>query len=226
MISALLLIAVNIPIKAEELSFPHISTSGHGEVTAVPDMAEFKVQVVENMKNAEKAKHAVDKAVDAFIQRLTSAGVKRDNIVSANLYLAPKYHYPKSGKAELVGYQASRSVTVTIENLGNLNRYLDGALGDGINRIDGIRLKVRDESKYKEKARMAAIMDANKKARSLANGFGREVDGVWRINYNNNSNRPTLMRSSALVQESVSETYQDTNIIIRDRVDVIYKLKF
>ena len=225
MIGVLLMGVMMTPVKAEELSFPHISTSGHGEVTAVPDMAEFTVQVVETMLTAEQAKQAVDKAVGSFVERLTAAGVKRDNIASTNLYLAPQYHYPKSGKVELVGYQASRSVTVTVEVLGNLNSYLDGALGDGINRIDDIQLKVKDESKYQEQARLAAIKDATQKAKFLADGFEREVDGVWRISYDNNSNRPMLMRSMALGAEKASNTYQDSSIVIRDRVDVIYKLK-
>ncbi|MBD1559824.1 oxidative stress defense protein [Vibrio sp. S9_S30] len=225
MIGVLLMGVMMVPVKAEELSFPHISTSGYGEVTAVPDMAEFTVQVVETMLTAEQAKQAVDKTVNSFVERLTTAGVKQDNIASTNLYLASQYHYPKSGKVELVGYQASRSVTVTVEVLGNLNSYLDGALGDGINRIDDIQLKVKDESKYQEQARLAAIKDATQKATFLAKGFEREVDGVWKISYDNNSNRPMLMRSMALGAEKASNTYQDSSIVIRDRVDVTYKLK-
>ncbi|CCN35794.1 conserved hypothetical protein [Vibrio nigripulchritudo SO65] len=225
MIGVLLMGVIMTPVNAEELSFPHISTSGYGEVTAVPDMAEFTVQVVETMMTAEQAKQAVDKAVSSFVERLTQAGVKRDNISSTNLYLAPQYHYPKSGKVELVGYQASRSVTVTVEVLENLNSYLDGALGDGINRIDDIQLKVKDESKYQQQARLAAIKDANDKARSLAEGFELDVDGVWRISYNNSSHSPALMRSMALGAEKASNSYQDSSIVIRDRVDVVYKLK-
>lgn len=51
------------PYLCTGMDFPHISTSGYGEVTAVPDMAEFSVKVVESTMNAEQAKAAVDKAV-------------------------------------------------------------------------------------------------------------------------------------------------------------------
>lgn len=37
----LLLSVLSSPTFAQEWDFPHISTSGYGEVTAVPDMAEF-----------------------------------------------------------------------------------------------------------------------------------------------------------------------------------------
>jgi len=210
---------------AAEPNFPHLSTTGYGEVTATPDVAVISVQVEETMLNAEQAKQAVDKAIDAFVGRLLAEGVSRDSISSTNLYLSPQYHYPKAGQAELVGYQASRQVTLTIYDLENLNAYLEGALGDGINRIDDIQLKVKDESKYQEQARMAAIKDANNKAHSLAKGFEQKLDGIWQIRYSNNSSRPVLMKSMAMDARNESSSYQDSQIVIRDRVDVTYKIK-
>ncbi len=37
-------------------SFPHISTTGYGEVVATPNMATFSVRVVESTMTAEQAK--------------------------------------------------------------------------------------------------------------------------------------------------------------------------
>lgn len=108
----LLLSVLSSPTFAQEWDFPHISTSGYGEVTAVPDMAEFSVKVVESTMNAEQAKAAVDKAVTEFTSKLVKSGVAQQNISSSNLYINPQYHYPANGKPELVGYQASRSITV------------------------------------------------------------------------------------------------------------------
>ena len=38
--------AVSFPSLADSPSFPHISTTGYGEVIATPDMATFSVRVV------------------------------------------------------------------------------------------------------------------------------------------------------------------------------------
>ncbi len=84
--------------QAQEFDFPHVATSGYGEVIATPDMAEFSVKVVEITMNAEQAKESVDNIVTSFIRRLTQAGVKESKITSSNLYLTPQYHYPKTGK--------------------------------------------------------------------------------------------------------------------------------
>ncbi|MGC9403005.1 oxidative stress defense protein [Vibrio genomosp. F10] len=206
-------------------NFPHLVTTGYGEVQATPDMAEFTVRVVETTMTAEQAKQSVDTVVDDFIAQLSQHGVTSESINSSNLYLTPQYHYPKKGKPELVGYRASRTVTVKVDDLTKLNQYLDVALNEGINQVDAIRLKVRDESRYQQQARLAAIKDANAKAKSLAQGFEQEIGGVWRIDYNMPSTQPVLMRSMSMDAKAESNSYQDSTLVIRDRVDVIYKLE-
>lgn len=223
-IAALLTSALSFGAMANNVDFPHLSTSGYGEVVATPDMAEFTVRVVETTMTAEQAKQSVDKVVSDFLDELAEQDVGKDNITSSNLYLSPQYHYPKEGKPELVGYRASRTVNVTVDDLAKLNQYLDIALNAGINQVDNISLKVKDSAKYREQARMAAIKDANSKADSLAKGFGHKLGSVWQIDYNMPSSQPVLMRSMAMDAKMESNTYQDSTIVIRDRVDVIYKL--
>ena len=210
---------------AQDMSVPHLSTTGYGEVIAVPDMAEFSVKVVESTLTAEQAKTTVDKVVESFVARLKESGVTSMQISSSNLYLAPQYHYPKSGKPELIGYQATRSVTVEVSDLSKLNQYLDVALGEGINQVDKIQLKVREQEKYQQQARLAAIKDANAKARSLAEGFELKLGEVWKIDYNTPSTQPIMMRSMAMDANSESNGYQDSTLTIRDRVNVVYKIE-
>ncbi|WFB48530.1 oxidative stress defense protein [Vibrio coralliilyticus] len=215
---------VSIGAYADTPNFPHLATTGYGEVVAKPDMAKFTVRVVETTMTAEQAKQTVDKVVTDFLTELKEQGMSADNITSSNLYISPQYHYPKNGKPELVGYRASRTVNVTVDELANLNQYLDIALNSGINQVENIQLKVKEQAKYQEQARQAAIKDANSKAESLASGFGKDINGVWRIDYNMPSSQPVLMRSMAMDAKTESNTYQDSTIVIRDRVDVIYQL--
>ncbi|WP_299688746.1 oxidative stress defense protein [uncultured Vibrio sp.] len=215
---------VSFPLLANSPSFPHISTTGYGEVIAAPDMANFSVRVVESMMTAEQAKMAVDTVVTDFLNELQQAGVAQESVRSSNLYLSPQYHHPKDGKPELVGYRASRNVTVQVNDLTQLNDYMDIAISQGINQIDNIQLQVRDQAKYQEQARMEAIKDATAKAKSLASGFKRNLGDVWRVDYNAQSSQPVLMRSMAMDARSESNTYQDSTITIRDRVNVIYQL--
>jgi len=213
------------PVLANTPEFSHVTTTGYGEVIATPDMAMFAVKVVDTTMTAEQAKQSVDNTVKQFLKKLSDAGLSKDNVISSNLYLAPQYHYPKSGKAELVGYRASRSIDVTVTDLKNLNQYLDMALEAGINQVDNIQLKVSNQAEYQQKARMAAIQDAREKAASLATGFEKKLDDVWQINYRQMQVKPILMRSMAIDSKEGENSYQDSSMIIRDQVDVIYKLK-
>ncbi|MFH0236227.1 oxidative stress defense protein [Vibrio diabolicus] len=221
--SALSLTSASVLANSPE--FAHVTTTGYGEVIATPDMATFSVKVVDTTMTAEQAKQSVDKTVEQFLKNLSDAGLSKDNVTSSNLYLAPQYHYPKSGKAELVGYRASRSIDVTVTDLKNLNQYLDMALEAGINQIDNIQLKVSNQAEYQQKARMAAIQDAREKAASLATGFEKKLGDVWQINYRQMHVQPVLMRSMAMDSKEEANSYQDSTMIIRDQVDVIYKLK-
>ncbi|MCS0447555.1 oxidative stress defense protein [Vibrio diabolicus] len=221
--SALSLTSASVLANSPE--FAHVTTTGYGEVIATPDMATFSVKVVDTTMTAEQAKQSVDKTVEQFLKNLSDAGLSKDNVTSSNLYLAPQYHYPKSGKAELVGYRASRSIDVTVTDLKNLNQYLDIALEAGINQVDNIQLKVSNQAEYQQKARMAAIQDAREKAASLATGFEKKLGDVWQINYRQMHVQPVLMRSMAMDSKEGANSYQDSTMIIRDQVDVIYKLK-
>jgi len=211
---------------AADISFPHLETTGVGEIVTSPDMAVFSVQVSETRKSAKDAKSAVDDVIAAFNKRLEDEGVARIDIESTNITLRPEYQYKKDSKPELIGYRANRNVNVTVRDLAQLNNYLDGALGDGINSITNIELKVSDEEKFIQQARQAAIIDAQEKAASLAKGFGENVDGVWKITYRNSATRPMLMRSMEMDSTAnIESTYQDAKIIIRDQIDVVFRLE-
>ena len=215
----------SISALASTPEFAHITTTGYGEVVAAPDMATFSVKVVDTTMTAEQAKQSVDETVDEFLKKLSAAGLSKDSVTSSNLYLAPQYHYPKSGKPELVGYRATRGINVTVTDLSRLNDYLDMAIQAGINQVDNIQLKVSNQTEFQQKARMEAIKDARESAASLASGFDKQLGDIWRVNYNHTYPEPVLMRSMALDSKQHVNSYQDSTMVIRDQVEVIYKLK-
>ncbi|NLS12863.1 oxidative stress defense protein [Vibrio sp. SM6] len=204
--------------------FAHLMTTGFGQVTAKPDMATFSVQVSKMEDSAEAAKSAVDDVVSDFIAKLEKAGVSQSDIASSNLSLAPQYQYPKEGQPKLTGYRASRSIDVTVNQLANLNNLLDLALNAGVNQVDNITLKVRDEAKYQAQARDAAILDAKTKAAALAKGFERKLGKIWQIEYQSPTQPPVLMRGAMLNAKQENAGYQDAAIVIADQVQVIYKI--
>jgi uncharacterized protein YggE len=212
---------------ALDVDFAHISTTGVGEVQVTPDSAIFNVQVEQSNLNAEQAKSAVDDIVKSFIKKLISLNESAEKISSSNLFLSPQYSYPKNGQPELIGYKAVRKITVNVDDISRLNLYLDIALEQGITSVNRIELNVKNRAKYQLQATQAAIADAQNNAQILAQGFDRELGDVWEIRYQSPDvvQAPGVMRSMSFDQKDVFQDYQDTNIVIKDNVHVIYQLK-
>ncbi|QSX33217.1 oxidative stress defense protein [Shewanella avicenniae] len=204
---------------------PLLETVGVSQIEAEPDQAQVTVAVVVKADTAAAAKDQADTAVAAFIERLLKTGVAKQDISSANLALAPQYRYPKDEEPVLVGYRASRDVTLTLP-LALLNPVLDKALAEGLNSVRAINLKSSKELQLKLQARDAAIADAKQKAKALAKGFDAKLDGVWSIRYFEQTPVASLRFSTAeLKQASSDQSYQYGSVTFSDRVEVSYKLK-
>ncbi|MEM5506345.1 oxidative stress defense protein [Shewanella frigidimarina] len=213
-------------VQAAELSFAHIETVGTSTIEAAADMAIINVQVSIEADSAKAAKDKADEAVSQFMQRLLKAGVDKKHIQSANLQLNPQYMYVQNEPRKLTGYNASRQMTITVIDLNSLNELLDSALVEGINNVNNIELKSSQEAKIIDQARQAAIDDAKQKAQSLAKGFGEQIAGVWQVRYfPQQANQPEMYRASMKMNADVAQTYQQGQVAISDRVEVVFRLK-
>ncbi len=212
------------PSFSQDVPFPHLSINGYGLIKVAPDSAHFRVRVVESTMNAEQAKQAVDHSVSTVISALTKAGMIRSQISSSNLSVTPQYHYPKNGEAELVGYRATRVMTVEVADVDKLDQYLNLALSNGMNQVDNVQLKVKRESEFRQQARALAIEDAKNQAEMLAKGFGYRLGGVWEINYQQPRNLQSVVQRQSTARSS-SAAFNDPAITISDQVSVIFKLE-
>lgn len=211
---------------AAELTFPNISTQGVGRVTAQPDQAEVRVSVHVTKKSPKEAKDWVDKVIVSLIDGLKPIGIAKAQLHSANLSLQPEYRYQNNQAPELLGYQASRSISIKGIPLSLLDKVLDTSVMKGAVRVEGIELKSSNEIELRAQARKAAIEDAKQKAKSLALGFDAELGKIWQIQYQQgNVGRPLMMKMEASASFYVAESYQNGQISFEDRVQVIYRLK-
>ena len=215
-----------LPGLAADYNFPHIETSGASEIVIDADMAVVNIEVVVEAPTSKAAKDASDKAISQFLSRLDKAGIAKNDIDSANLNIRPQYHhYQNNEPAKLVAYQASRSMTITVRDLSQLNDLLDTALDKGINRVNNIKLSSSKQAEYVEQARQSAITDAKQKAASLAKGFDKKVDGVWQIRYFDQQPVQPVMYRMAAESSDANQGYQQGQVTVSDRVEVIFKLK-
>lgn len=217
-----------IPVAHSQMwDFPHIETQGIAELSVPADMAIVQFQTTNEAKTSIEAKQLSDNAVKNFLKQLATHGIKDSEITTANLTLRPQYHYnSKDRERVLTGYQALRRVTVTIMDLAKLNPILDSALKQKIDSVNQIQLKSSQEKQYLAKVRDAAIKDAKQKADALAKGFDTKVKRIWKIGYTEQRPVRPLLYSAARAesQEDDSAGYRQEQLIIRDKVEVVFQL--
>lgn len=211
---------------------PHVATSGMGSVDVAPDMATLTISVTAQAKEASAAKAQADQGVAKYYEFLTSHGIDKKDINSANIQISPEYDYgskmSSSGTGQLKGYRADRSMQVSLRDLSKLNVLLDGALKAGLTGISRIELGSTQAEVHQLEARKKAMADATSRAKELAEGFNAKLGPIYSINYRLINVQP-VMRNYAVAgkmsDEAVGQTYQQSNITFNDNVDVVFDIQ-
>lgn len=167
-----LLTFLSITASAESLQRT-IVTSGQGEVSVAPDMAELNMELRAVNKDGNKAKRELDQQFNQLLDELALLNIQKKAIIASSLQLTPQYDYATE-KRKFVGYRAVQkiTITITINKLEQLNQVLDTALTAGIDQLGRVNLKVADETSYQKQSRQQAINQSKAIAKELALAYG------------------------------------------------------
>src|SRR5258708_3604038 len=167
---------------------PSLVVAGRGEVRAAPDEATVRLGVLAQAATAGAAQQQANQAVTALLRAVRGLGVRQEQVRTSELSLSPLFApvRPQTGAAgeepqgpRITGYQASNTVTVTLDKLDQVGAVVDAGLGAGANRLEGVAFGLRHD----EAARQAALRDAAAQARGKAGALAaamhvRLVEGV------------------------------------------------
>ena len=125
---------------------------------------------------------ATNTAMAQAFQALTRAGVAEEDIQTAGITLAPRFeHYQrKDGNTppRILGYEASNTVSVTVDDPDALGAVLDALVESGVNAINAVSFSVADPSELENAARTMAARKAREKAETYATAIGTEITGI------------------------------------------------
>ena len=157
-----------------------ITVTGTGRVLVAPDVADLRLGVTTTEPTVEKARSGNAAAMSRVLAALRAAGIEARDIQTSNLSLSPAYDY--SGPTpRLTGHTLQNTVAVTIRELANVGRAIDGALEAGATTVDSISFRVDDLAPHEQAARRLAVEDARAKAEVLAAASGVSIAGVGSI---------------------------------------------
>ena len=150
-----------------------IAVCGHGTAPIKPDQASLVVGVQAQAAHAQDARDQAAQAMSAVLTALKSNGVADQDIQTAYFAIAPVYDYT-AGKGQLVGYQATNTVQVTIRKVDDTGKIVDAvtqAGGDQV-QVTGISFSSSDPTQGAAQAEQNALTDAHRQAQQIAQGAG------------------------------------------------------
>jgi uncharacterized protein YggE len=176
------------PAERPDLAAATIRVTGTGRVNVRPDIADLRLGVTITAKTVAAAREANGAAMSAVIDALRAMGIAEDDIQTANLNLSPAYDYSaNTNPPRLVGYTYTNTVAVTLRELAQVARAIDGALEAGATSLESITFRVADPSLAEQQARELAVADARARAETLASAADVRITGVATIEETGNA---------------------------------------
>lgn len=223
-----------------------ITVSGHGEIFAVPDTAEFTASVQETAKDVQSAQSAATAKVNAIDDYLKAQGIDEKDIQTTDYNVSPQYEYQNAacpaiansngtpvycppGKQVLTGYQVSETLTVKVRDTSKAGGLLSGVGEKGASQVSGLNFTIADQDAVNAQARDKAITDAKTKADALAKQLGVQLVRVTSFNENQGGVvYPMYAKAAGMTMDSAAapapaiETGQNK---ITDDVTISYEIR-
>jgi len=159
-----------------------ISMTGHGEISAAPDMAQVTAGVTTTAPTAAQALSANSARMKGIFAALEKLGVPEKNIQTTNFFVSPQYtNGDNNNPRRLTGYQVNNDVTMRLGDVGKLGSALDALVTAGANQINGISFSIQNNGPLLEKARADAVADARTRAETYAKAAGVTLGPILSI---------------------------------------------
>lgn len=144
-----------------------VTTTGHGVVTSVPDVATVTAGVHTQAATASDALARNSTLMNAVVAALKGAG--GTDLQTQQVSLSPQ----TSTDGQVTGYAADDTVSAQAK-IADAGALIDAAVGAGANTVDGPSLDVSNTDALYRQALQQAVADARAKAAALAaaGGFG------------------------------------------------------
>lgn len=193
-----------------------ITLSGHGEVSAVPDLATVYFTIQKEAKTVKEAQEGVATVEAKAIEALKANNVDEKDYKASNASFNPVYEYqygktmpcnefgcpPPRGKSVVTGYSASESITVKVRDVDTVGKIMQDLGALGVTDLSGPNFTIDDEDALKAQARKEAIEEAREKAKVLAKDLGVRLGKV--VTFSENGDYPVPMMYAKAMDAGVA----------------------
>lgn len=201
-----------------------ISVVGTGKAFGTPDVARLQIGVSAEAQTVEAARNSAATSMEAVIASVRGNGVADRDIQTTQFSVSPQYDF--NGRTQrIIGYRVTNVVNVTIRNLDNASRVIDGAIAAGGNNalVHGIAFTVSDPEQLRQAAREDAVRQARARAEALARLAGVDLGRPISVLEGTESPLPFAANARAALQEAATPI-QPGEMEITVNVTILYAI--
>ncbi len=220
-----------------------ISFSGHGEISAIPNIATINFTIKKEAKTVKDAEVQVSVLEKKVLESLKTNNIADKDIKTVYTSFNPKYEYryekvlcplgydcpPTPGRSVIVGYEAYENINVKVRNTDDAGKIVESLSTLGVSELNGPNFAIDKEDDLKAEARKQAIGQAKEKAEVLAKDLGVRLGKI--ISFNESGNYPVpiynraVMEASAYKAEASAPTLPKGENLITSDVTITYEIK-
>lgn len=159
---------------------PHIYVEGSAEIEVAPDQMTITVGLEETNQKLAVAKEDVDERSRRLIKAVKDLGVAPEDLSTTALHVNPAYEY-RGGEQVPLGTRVYRQVEITLRDLSKYTQLIAALVDAEISNTVSTQLEVSNQEALTDQALVAAVEDARKRARALANAAGKGLGAAWSV---------------------------------------------
>ena len=217
------------PPQQTALPFPTVLVTGRGEVSAKPDRAVVRLGAMAQDEKAAAAQQRVNQLLQQILEKIKGAGVPEERIQTVGLTLNPVYeqqeHRPGQLTPPIIGYQASNTIQVQLDDLTQIGAVIDTALAAGANHLEGVYFELKDDAAHRRNALREAVADAKEKARAVAEASEHRLGEVVEITEGGLDVVRPFMMQRAMAMGAEATPIQPGEVSVEATVSVRYALR-
>lgn len=208
---------------------PTLSVQGNGVVRVAPDVATVRLGISTEGESASEVQAEANVVASAILDAVLAEGLDERRVQTARLELFPIYASQGPGEnttPRIIGYRASNTVTIRVDDLSRVGEIVDAALGAGANQLQGVGFGLDDDREAREDALRQAVEEARSKAGVMAAALDVDLDGILSVNEGGIFVQPPmpLMEARFAAQADTSTPVSPGEVEVRASVSIQYRI--
>jgi uncharacterized protein YggE len=205
-----------------------IEVVGHASSPVTPDQASVQIGVSTRAASPAAALDENSAAARRVTEFARSFGIEPRDIRTSSVMLTPTFRPSREpgGQPQVDGYGAENQVEIRIRDLSRLGEFLRRAVEGGANRIAGLGFSLSDPRNANDDVRRAAMADAFRQGRLLADAAGVKLGPIRQIIFPpHRDGGPRPLQGGALRSMAAAVPIEPGNIEVSADVQVIWAVE-